>query len=195
MNINQLPQELQDNFNKENWMSITDAVQHVKDWIKDKNFPTAESWILEIEKFAPELEELAWLKEDLRRAKSANVEDSAKNLDIKTEEVVKSIKDNFSDDEKLIAAMSYLWFLAIVPLVLRRDSALCQHHWKQWLILAIFFFFMITISNFLPFLWWMLNSFISILQIVVAIYWWWQAYNAKMWLAPWIWDFMKKLKI
>lgn len=195
MTINNISPEIQENFKKENWMSFEEAVNHVKNWIKEKNLPTAESGIMEIEKFCPELDELIELKSELRKAKSAEFQANAKNLWINTSKSNENIEaGNFSDDEKLIAAMSYIWFLAIVPLVLKRESLLCQYHWKQWLILAIFFFFMITISNFIP-LWWIMNSFISILQVVIAIYWWWQAYSGKLWTVPWIWDFMKKLKI
>lgn len=43
--------------------------------------------------------------------------------------------------ERIIAALSYIGFLAVVPFYLKKDSKFCRHHGKQGILIAIMFFF------------------------------------------------------
>ena len=195
MKIQDISKQDLDKFSQDqNWMSLQQAVDHIHEWIESKNYPTAESWIAQVEKSFPELEELKEAKEKLRKSKTEHLQSKSENLEVKSEKLekqVEKIESQFSSSEKLMASMSYVSFLALVPLILKKDSLLCQHHGKQWLIFAIMFFFLSNLSFMIP-----LTSWLSwLLIIVVAIYWWIQAYKWKLWKAPIASDFAKKLNI
>lgn len=186
-------QELKDKFLKENWIAIEDAIAHIKKWTDEKNFQSAENWISELKKFLWDSEEVQSLEKTLFEVKNSQKED---NSNIKTEETKKESNKTWelSEDEKserFIAALSYASYLVIVPLLLKRDSKLCQHHWKQWLILVIIFFLFNILWSLIWFVWWL----VAVVQIIIAIYWWMKAYKWEMWIAPIIWDAAKKINL
>jgi len=190
--------DIKQKFKDENsWMEIDDAIAHIEKWIKSGELTFAENWIKEIEKFVQNDSSINKLKEELVTKKSwwldlnNNKLKEKANKKIQKKPVEPSI---YSQSEKTLAWFSYFWFLAILPLVLNKDSELCQHHGKQWIIFAIFFFIIMTVWNFIPFLWSFMVSLASILQIAIAVYWWIQAFNWKIWIAPIVGDMAKKLK-
>ena len=191
-----ISQEIQDKFLKENWIAITDAISHIKKWTSEKNFQSAENWIQELKKFLPNSKEVQDLEKDLFEIKN-----SQKNIE-KTEPVLNTKESIESEEqsadeksERFMAALSYASYLVILPLLLKRDSKLCQHHWKQWLVLVIVFFILWTISAFLPFIWSAMTAMLSLSQIAIAIFWWMKAYKWEMWVMPVLWDAAKKIKL
>ncbi len=50
-----------------------------------------------------------------------------------------SEKSTLSSGEKLLAALGYISFFCILPLVLKPDSEFCQFHGKQGLVLTLIF--------------------------------------------------------
>jgi len=51
------------------------------------------------------------------------------------------------DEERLWAALSYLWILFLIPLLTKKDSSFAQYHAKQGLVL---FILSLAISIFIP---------------------------------------------
>lgn len=79
------------------------------------------------------------------------------------EEAPKSSND--VEENKGLAAISYLWILFLVPILTKKDSAFAMYHAKQGLI----FFIFATISGFIvwiPVIGWILGIFTLILFII-----------------------------
>lgn len=69
------------------------------------------------------------------------------------------------EENKGIAALSYLWILFLIPLLTKKDSAFAMYHAKQGLVLFIFS----TIAGFIfwiPVVGWLLPLFSFILFII-----------------------------
>lgn len=91
---------------------------------------------------------------------------------------------------RITAALSYLWILFLIPLLLKRNSKFCQFHAKQGLVLFIIGF----IASFLfwvPFFGQVLWLVIIILVVVGVI----KAYNGEFWKMPFIYQWSEKIKI
>ena len=187
-----ITREIKDKFAKENWIAIEDAIAHIKKWTAEKNFQSAENWLSELKKFLWDSEEIQALEKEIFEMK--NAQKDWENSTSSTWNTKPSIaSEQASEDEKserIMAALSYASYLVIIPLLLKKDSKLCQHHWKQWLILVIIFFLFWIIWNIIYWIW----VIFSLLQIAIAIYWWMKAYKWEMWVAPFIGDAAKKLK-
>ena len=187
-----ISQEIQEKFLKENWISINEAISHIQTWISEKNFQSAENWINELKKFLWTSNEVQLLEKDLFEMKNSQ-------QDLWKSEPIWNTKPTIEDEniqheeksERFIAALSYASYLVIVPLILKKDSKLWQHHSKQWLVIVIIFFLFSILWWIFWFVWWIL----SLLQIAIAIYWWMKAYKWEMWIAPVIWDAAKKIKL
>ncbi|OGY78539.1 MAG: hypothetical protein A3B74_04215 [Candidatus Kerfeldbacteria bacterium RIFCSPHIGHO2_02_FULL_42_14] len=91
------------------------------------------------------------------------------------------------EENKVLAALSYLWFISIVILILKKDSPFAQFHAKQGIIL----FIASVICWFIPFLGWLLNLVIFVVIIVGFA----QAISGKYWEIPLVSDLAKKLNI
>lgn len=91
------------------------------------------------------------------------------------------------EENKVLAALSYLWFMSIVVLILKKDSPFAQFHAKQGMIL----FIGSVLFMFIPFLGWILNLVIFILILVGFV----QAISGKYWEIPLISELAKKLNL
>lgn len=101
----------------------------------------------------------------------------------------KVTKNNDKDIEenKIIAAISYLWLLSIVILLVKRDSDFVQFHAKQGLIL----FIISVILWFIPFIGWILNILVFICIIMGFI----KAISGEKWEIPVIANLAKKINL
>lgn len=100
----------------------------------------------------------------------------------KTNNASQNKKTAPSDDIELnrgIASLSYVWFLCLLPLLLRRDSEFAQFHAKQGLVLFVIEL-VGTIVFWIPIFGW----FLYIAVIVVSIYGFFKALDGKYWQAP-----------
>lgn len=79
------------------------------------------------------------------------------SVDLAQENQVDIEADLLTKGEKFLAAIAYLSFLCILPLVLKQDSKFCQFHGKQGLVLLVFWlglgFFAELIKPFSYFVW------------------------------------------
>ncbi len=100
-----------------------------------------------------------------------------------------------TQDEKVIAALSYIWVLCLIPLLTRRESDYCQFHARQGLVLFIGSF-AVMVLGMIPILgWliilplgWLLIMILSVLGIINAL-------QGKMWEIPYIAKYAKKINI
>lgn len=68
------------------------------------------------------------------------------------------------EQNKVIALLSYLWLLCLVPLLLKPKSEFCKFHAKQGLVLCIAWLFV-----WIPFLGWLIWIALIILSILGII--------------------------
>ncbi|MFH1170998.1 MAG: hypothetical protein V1778_00460 [bacterium] len=100
-----------------------------------------------------------------------------------------NVKDNkqVSQDDKLLAALSYLWILSIVIYLIKRDRPFVHFHAQQgvvlWIVSIIFWF--------IPFLGWFLNLLVLILVIVGFV----MAINGNEWKIPGVSAIAEKIKL
>lgn len=94
------------------------------------------------------------------------------------------------EENKVIAAIGYVWILCLVPLFLRRGSKFAQFHAKQALVL-----FIVEVVGWLvywiPFFGWI---FVCLLILVAAVGFF-QAFSGKWWKAPVIYSLAEKITL
>ncbi|MFA5107863.1 MAG: hypothetical protein WC497_06120 [Patescibacteria group bacterium] len=96
-------------------------------------------------------------------------------------------KPTMSQDDKLMGALSYLWILSVVMLIVKKDSAFVKFHATQGLIL----FVVSIIFWFIPIVGWILNLGVVILVIIGFL----KALSGEQWEMPVIGLLAKKIKL
>lgn len=92
-----------------------------------------------------------------------------------------------SNDSKLMAALSYLWLISVVMLVLKKEDAFVQFHAKQGTVI----FLGSLILWFIPILGWFLNIFALIAMIVGFL----KAYAGEKYKMPVVGDLAEKIRL
>ncbi|MBT4937258.1 DUF4870 domain-containing protein [Candidatus Peregrinibacteria bacterium] len=184
-----ISQEIQENFKKENDMTLEEAVQHVEQWLEESNIESAEAGISEIKKFIPDLPELENLEAKLREKKSVSVQKDTHAAEKNS--LSSSNLEDVTESERFLSALGYFGFLAVLPLALKPKSEFCQYHGKQALLLALVFTVLASVSVILPGGF----GFISILHLVITIYAFMKSYKGKLWNMPMLGDLSRKLPI
>ena len=101
----------------------------------------------------------------------------------------KEIKKNLSS-RNFIAAISYIWILCLIPLILKRNDKLAQFHGRQGLLLAVLWFFGGLIF-WIPVIGW----FTALALAVVSITGFFKALKGEMWEMPIIGQYAKKIDL
>ncbi len=101
-----------------------------------------------------------------------------------------STTDSDVEQNKAIAALSYVWILCLVPLLGKRNSKFAQFHAKQGLILfiieivaSLFFWF--------PFFGQLLMLFLAVISIIGIV----KTLNGEWWKIPYLYDWSKKINL
>ncbi len=92
-------------------------------------------------------------------------------------------------EEKVFAAIGYISFLCLLPLLARRDSAFAQHHAWQSVVIFIGFMFLLIFGGFLG-----LAGFISFLMVIEFIGGFVLAYKGDWFKIPVVYDLSLKLR-
>jgi len=93
-------------------------------------------------------------------------------------------------ENNLLAAISYVWILCLVPLFLKRDSKFVQFHAKQGLVL--FFIEIVgTLVFWIPLVGWLLFIAILILAILGFV----NAIQGNSWKMPVVGDLAQKINL
>ena len=105
-----------------------------------------------------------------------------------------TIHTDLKQDDKIFAALSYLWILALVPLFLKRDRPFVQFHAKQGFVLFVAEFILMLVAA-IPLLGWLIWFFGWIIAVVFSILGILAALSGREWEMPWISDYVKKWKL
>ncbi|OGF30748.1 hypothetical protein A3H09_03330 [Candidatus Falkowbacteria bacterium RIFCSPLOWO2_12_FULL_45_13] len=89
-------------------------------------------------------------------------------------------------NNKIVAALSYVWILFLLPLLLKRDSKFCQFHAKQGLIL-----FVLSFITWFPVIGWLIGLAIIVVSVVGII----KALAGEWWKTPYLYDLSKKINL
>ncbi len=98
--------------------------------------------------------------------------------------------DKDIEENKVVAALSYLGPLFFIPLFLKRESPFCQFHAKQGLALFIVW----IVGKFVfwfPIFGWAIAIAVAVLNIIALI----RALSGEKWNIPFIGDLAKKINI
>jgi uncharacterized membrane protein len=101
-------------------------------------------------------------------------------------EEIKTAEKEINGEEKIWALLGYLWFLCVLPLLLKRDSKFVQHHAKQGLIIALIFCFV-----WIPFFGWILGIILFAVWVIAVI----KALTGQYWNIPLIGEIVKRIKL
>ncbi len=100
-------------------------------------------------------------------------------------------ENNISQDDKVYAALSYLWILSLVPLLMKRHRPFVQFHAKQGFLLFLCEV-IITLVSPIPLLGWLVAFIGWILVIVFSILGLISALAGRYWEMPYLSDYAKK---
>ena len=89
-----------------------------------------------------------------------------------------------ASEEKIWGAISYLWILSLVALVVKKDNAFVKFHASQGILL----FVISLVLMFVPIIGWLINLIIGIIAIVGII----KALQGEKWQIPLISDLSQK---
>src|SRR6056297_1550345 len=87
---------------------------------------------------------------------------------------------------KAVSALSYLWILFLVPLLLKRDSEFAQFHAKQGLIL-----FIISFLTIIPFIGWILSLVLIIVAVISIV----KTLNGEWFKIPFVYEWSEKFNL
>lgn len=96
-------------------------------------------------------------------------------------------------DANVIAAISYLGILCIVPLLLKKDDAFAQHHGKQGLIILIAWVLLFAVGWF-PVIGWFIAFFGGIMLLVFMIIGIIKALSGEKWVMPILGKYAAQIK-
>lgn len=91
------------------------------------------------------------------------------------------------EENKVIAALSYLGVLVFIPMLTKKDSAFAQAHAKQGLVMLIG----MVILGFVPFVGWAVDVVLIVMNLIALV----NALQGKYWKIPLAHDLSKKLNI
>ena len=98
--------------------------------------------------------------------------------------------DGLTAAERVLAALAYIWFLFLIPLILKRNSKFCQFHAKQGLVL-----FIIELVGGLVFWVPLFGQLLVLVLFVFSLVGIFEALAGNYWPAPIIGDYAKKIKL
>lgn len=94
------------------------------------------------------------------------------------------------EENKLLAAIAYLWILCFVPLLLKKDSKFAYEHGKQGLVMFIVGLLGMFVF-WIPLIGWLLWLVVVILNIVAII----KALQGEFWEIPLFGQFRNKFNL
>lgn len=98
--------------------------------------------------------------------------------------------DRDAEDNRVIAAIGYMWILCLVPLFLKRNSRFAQFHAKQGLVL-----FIAEVVGWLifwiPLIGWLLGAFVVVMAMMGIM----NALQGKFWEMPLLGKYARKINL
>ena len=100
-------------------------------------------------------------------------------------------KDKDIEENKIIAALSYVWILCLVPLLLKRDSKFAQFHAKQGLVLFIIEVFASFFLMWLP----VVGQLVALALLIISVVSFVKALSGEWWKIPYLYEWSKKINL
>lgn len=97
-------------------------------------------------------------------------------------------------DNKLMAAISYLGILCLIPLLAKKDSKFAQEHGKQGLVLLITWI-VVWVVGIVPVIGWIAGFLASIFLLIVNIIAFVKALMGEFWEIPLIGPYRKQVNL
>ena len=119
------------------------------------------------------------------------LQEAKETKDLQEQKAEMDIASQIPKGDMILAAVGYIGFLCVLPLIIRKDSEYCQHHARQALVLAIGIYFLDSL-HILP------ATFVGIYLIVkyalifFSIY---QALKGKKHKLPFIYGLAQKFQV
>lgn len=98
------------------------------------------------------------------------------------------------DENKIYAAISYLWILFLIPMMLKKNSDFVMYHAKQGMVLFIASLF-VTFLSWIPFLGWFLGMILGLVIGILALLGILNALSGEKWEMPFLGYYAKKIKL
>ncbi len=96
--------------------------------------------------------------------------------------------------EKFLAAISYIWILCLVPIVMKNKDEFVMHHAKQGLVLFIAEI-ALWIIGFIPFCGWIISFFGFWLVLVLSLAGIIKTLSGEKWEMPILGQYAKKINL
>ena len=103
-------------------------------------------------------------------------------------------KDKDIKENRIIAAIGYIFLLCLIPLFQKRKSEFAQFHGKQGLMLVICWFILWFIGV-IPILGWIILPLGTIVLTVLSFIGIIRAYSGEYWELPYLSKYAKKLNV
>ncbi|MDP3899736.1 MAG: DUF4870 domain-containing protein [bacterium] len=107
----------------------------------------------------------------------------------------KKAEQKFSNEDieknKVVSALSYIFILCLIPLLLKQTSPYAQFHARQGLTITVAFF-IFWVIGIIPILGWMVAFFGNIALIIISILGVIKTLDGKAWEIPFIYEWSKK---
>ncbi len=98
------------------------------------------------------------------------------------------------EENKYVAMLSYLWFLFLIPLFLKKNSKFCMFHAKQGLVLFISWM-AIAVIGVIPFIGWLIAFIGFVLLIILVIVGIIKSLNGEYWKMPVLGEYAEKFNL
>lgn len=108
-------------------------------------------------------------------------------------EEIKDFDPKDVEENKVIASLSYIWILFVIPLLVKKDSKFCVEHAKQGLVLFIAEL-IVLIIRIIPVVGWIISYILSVVIGIIALIALIYAIQGKFWKIPVVYDFAKSFK-
>lgn len=99
------------------------------------------------------------------------------------------------EKNKVVACLSYIFILFLVPLLTQKDSPFAQFHAKQGLALFVAWIVVDFVLGMIPFLGWMLLPLVNLLLVIVSIIAIIKTLSGEAWELPVISGLAKKVNL
>jgi uncharacterized membrane protein len=93
-------------------------------------------------------------------------------------------------ENKILALLSYISVLFLIPLLAKKDSKFCQFHAKQGLVL-----FLVSLIGMIPIVGWLIAPLLGLVIFIISIIGIIKVLQGEYWKIPVVSDYAEKINI
>lgn len=102
--------------------------------------------------------------------------------------------DKDIEENKVLAAIGYIWILFLIPLLAKKDSQFCQFHGKQGMILFIAWI-VLVVFGWVPIIGWFLAPILGLVLVIVSLIGIIKTLMGESWEIPFLGEYAKKINL